>query len=316
MARKKKKKPFSILLVLFIILVLGGVGAFYFSTKNIKRIDIPKSDKELGIKNSTTNKDIINIALFGVDRRSQNERGRSDSIMIASINQKNNTIKLTSVMRDTAVAIEGHGKEKITHAYAYGGPVLAIKTLNENFDLNIRDYVTVDFFRLHEIVDAAGGVLIDVQPDEVKYINAYLKELNHLEDRATTKDYISQAGPQTLNGRQAVSYSRIRYTSGGDYERANRQRRVLVGVLNKIKQENPTKALQIVTKMLGFVETSLDNGKILSLAKDAVNYNPDSIQQYRVPVDGTFTTGTVDKMWVIKADLEKNTQLLHEFINK
>ncbi len=179
----KKSKVKIIVLTLFFLLLIGiGLGATYvYSTLN--KMDIKKiaqDDKSLGIDES--NKDlfqdgILNIALFGVDSREHDNVGRSDSIIIATIDTKHDKIKLTSLMRDSYVEVDGHGKTKLTHAYAYGGPTLALKTINENFGLDIKDYVTVNFDNLAEIIDDLGGVPINIKPYEVKEVNNYAKNV-------------------------------------------------------------------------------------------------------------------------------------------
>ncbi len=149
------------------------------------------------------------------------ERGRSDSIIILSIDYVHNKLKLSSVMRDTYVYVEGHGNTKINHAYAYGGPVLAIKTLNSNFDLNIKDFVAVDFEGFKKIIDILGGVEIEIKDYELPTMETV---------------GIYEAGIYNLNGEQALAYSRIRKQGSGDYERTDRQRRVLEALFRKDKR--------------------------------------------------------------------------------
>ncbi|MDZ7548740.1 LCP family protein, partial [Clostridium perfringens] len=136
--------------------------------------------------------------------------GRSDSIMILTLDSVHNKLKLTSIMRDSYVNIPGRGLDKINHAYAFGGPELAVRTLNENFDLNIKEFMAVDFTSLPTIIDKLGGVTINIIPEEISHIPG-----------------ITSAGNQVLNGKQALAYSRIRYASGGDYKRTERQRTVV-----------------------------------------------------------------------------------------
>nr|WP_281418728.1 LCP family protein [Clostridium frigoris] len=134
----------------------------------------------------------------------------SDSIMIVSIDSNNKKIKISSIMRDTYVKIKGHGQTKITHAYAYGGPQLAIRTINENFNLNIRDYITLDFFSFEKIIDAIGSVSIDIKQDEISPINDKIVEVSKIEKKSVPK--ITKPGLQNLNGLQAVAYTRVRFT--------------------------------------------------------------------------------------------------------
>ncbi len=137
----------------------------------MNQVDIPKTDGDLGIKDGIReDKNIINIALLGIDRRSPNERGRSDSMMIATIDKIHKTIKLTSLMRDTYVDIPGRDKDKLNHSYAFGGPELVIKTINENFDMNIREFAAVDFQGFIEIIDILGGVEIEIKSNELSHV--------------------------------------------------------------------------------------------------------------------------------------------------
>src|SRR5699024_7564303 len=159
--RKKKKRNRKVILLFIIVAILGGsFGGFGYSILDkIESRKISQSDEELGISGDNKNDTVVNIALFGVDSRdTEGMSGRSDTVVIASIDKKHDKIKLTSLMRDTYLDIPNKGMDKLTHAYAYGGPELAIKTINQNFDMNIRDYATVDFFGLEAIIDALGGV--------------------------------------------------------------------------------------------------------------------------------------------------------------
>ena len=181
MAKQRKKKKSRKILILFIVIGILGFtfGAYGFSLLDkIQNTKISQSDEELGITVDNQKSDkVINIALFGLDKRNKSDRGRSDSIMIASIDKEFNKIKLTSIMRDTYVDIPGRGMDRINHTYAFGGPELAIKTINQNFDMNIRDFATVDFFGLEKIIDVMGGVEIEVKSNEVKYINSGVNSL-------------------------------------------------------------------------------------------------------------------------------------------
>lgn len=223
--RKKKKKrlpkAIRILLVmlpcLLILCVCGLVVYAFWLNGQLKRNAIPQDNSALGIDSQFNDEkydDITNIALFGVDTR-QGESCRSDAIMILTVDRKNNKMKATSLLRDSYVTIQGRkSKEKLAHAYAYGGPELAIQTINQNFGLNVRDYVTVDFDSMAKVVDAMGGVTIDVQANEIKSTNESIKE--YCKYYKETPTYVKKAGVQTLNGMQACGYSRVRYAGNGD----------------------------------------------------------------------------------------------------
>lgn len=288
-----------------------------FSDSSDSQEEVPSSDKDLGISETapkTSKTGVINILLFGLDSKVENSVSRSDTIMIATIDKKNQVIKLTSLMRDMYVPIPGRDKNRINTAYIFGGPSLAIKTVNTNFDLDIRHYVTVDFFGLEKIIDQVGGVTIDVKKQEIPYINSCIQELNSLNKNTKPAPLLKNPGPQTLNGRQAVAYARVRKVGNGDFERTERQRRVLVELFKKIKTINPLKLPGLVSTMLPYVETNLSKTEILSLGISVLGFKNKDIIQYRLPVDGTYESKRIDGMAVLVPDLEKNKVLLHDFI--
>lgn len=312
---KNKKKKKMILFSTILILVLIGIALYlYFQFTNFNTVKIDQSDQALGISQSLTPKtspitpeieepereDIVNIALFGVDRRNSKERGRSDSMMIASIDFKNDKIKLISLMRDIYTPIEGHGNTKLNHAYAYGGPELAIKTINQNFGTDIRDYVTVDFFALESIIDSIGGIQMDVKPEEVDYVNKYMQETAHIQKKEITPLEID--GMQTLNGLQAVAYARIRYVGNGDFERTERQRRVLTAMLEKVKSQGKSAIPQLLLQVSPHIETSLTRSDMLSLGYEYFKQQPLTLEQERFPMDGDWTSAMINGGWYMKAD--------------
>lgn len=317
MARKRKKKKGRKVLLLFIIVGLLGFafGAYGFNLLDkIDNTEIAESDEELGIseENAKSNK-VVNIALFGLDRRETSGNTRSDTIMIASLDKEFNKIKLTSIMRDSYVEIPERGMDKINHAYAFGGPELAIKTINHNFDMNIRDFVTVDFYGLEKIIDAMGGVEIEVSSKEVNALNSSIREVDKLTNTDSPK--VQNAGLQNLNGRQAVAYSRIRKVGRGDYERTERQREVLEQVLNKGMKAGITKYPKLLNTMLPYVETSLSKTEILSLGTSTLTSGIRKIDQYRIPVDGYVKGQTINGVsYVVPDTLEDNIALLDRFI--
>lgn len=321
-SKKKKNKKIIIISSVFIVLALVAaiVGGYTATQLNkIKTGDLSKSNDALGIDKETENlieaqdpnNDVINIALFGLDRREKDASSRSDALMIASIDKKHKKIKLSSIMRDTYVAVPGKGNRKITEAYAFGGPQLTIKTLNQNFKLNIKDYVAVDFFGLEKIIDSLGGVTIDVKENEIKYINSYMNEVANIEGSKIKT--VSKAGTQNLNGMQAVAYSRIRYI-GNDYERTARQRRVLTAMLQKIQSAGITKYPSMVGKLLPYVETSISKGDILSIGTQVLTSGTTAIDQERFPVDGYGKGTTVNGASVIQADMPATIDQMHKYI--
>ena len=229
----------------------------------------------------TINK-IKNIALFGLDS-TDGETGRSDAIMIATVDPIHNKVKLTSIMRDSYVYIDGYGNDKINHAYAYGGPELSIKTINENFGLNIEDFVSVNFSSLPVIINILGGVDIEITEEELQYINDYINDINNRDGTASPN--ITYAGVQHLDGTQALAYSRIRYTSGGDYKRTERQRTVLEALFNKLTSASVSSYNSLLNKVLPYVQTNLNTGDILSLGTNVLGIG-NNLEQDRFPRDG------------------------------
>lgn len=286
---KKNNKGFIIFSIVFLSIfgvLLASVGGvlWYFQYDRNDALDA-LTDTELGV-NSTLSNDVTNIALFGIDTRNviSGTRGNSDSIMILSIDKTHNTIKITSVMRDLLTPIEGHAANKINAAYAYGGPELAIKTLNQIFNLNIRDYATVNFAGMADIIDAMGGIDVDITEAERQDANKHIRWLSVTS--GTPNVQIAKAGLQTLSGTQAVAFARIRYvsTSSGvrdDYGRTDRQRYVMEQLFNKALSMGKSKYPSVIKALLPHMETSLTYADILSMS--GILTGDISFKQARIP---------------------------------
>jgi LCP family protein required for cell wall assembly len=255
----------------------------------------------------------INIALFGIDRRSVEEQSNSDLIMILSVQQQSGKLKMLSIMRDTYVNIEGKGMDKINAAFAFGGPQLAIKTINQNFDLDIKDYINVDFYSAAKIVDALGGVEIDLKPAEIPELNKYLTELVNIGTMATATR-VTNPGVQQLNGQQTVAYTRIRMVGHGDYERTERQRTVIVALFNKIKNGGQNMLPVFASQVLPNLETSMNNMAMFGLAGGILSAKNKAIEQARFPLDKQSTGKRVNNIWYLTTDLKVTTAALHNFI--
>lgn len=319
--RKKKRGCGCFLGIL--LLTLGIVAALYGGSilKELKVVDFPQNASDLGItepedevtKSNLGNSEIVNIALFGVDQREGETAFRSDAIMILSVDKQKGQLKLSSIMRDSLVEIEGHGQTKITKAYYYGGPELAVKTLNQNFNLNIREYATVNFQQMAQIIDSVGGVEIDITEAERQNANNSIREQSLV--AGLPADYIDAPGLQTLNGTQAVAYARIRYVGNADFERTSRQREVLRKVFEKALDLNPLQYPEFARKFLPTVETSLDLGDILSLA-DILLKKP-TLQDVRFPTNADLIGNgsiMVNGEDCLNLDLESTSEKLHAFI--
>lgn len=311
---KKNRKGLKIfgIILLIIILIIAGViagGAWYVGDKFGKMQQVDINEEELDI-NEQVNENLSgyrNIAIFGVDSRSSNlGRGnRSDCIIIASINNKTKEVRLASVYRDTYVQIEGHGLDKITHAYSYGEAPLALSTLNTNLDLNVKEFITVNFDSVAEAVDLLGGIKMTITDAEVKYINGYINETSKVTGK--TSNNITSAGTYTLDGVQAVAYGRIRYTEGGDYKRTERMRDVLEAMLKKLQTKSIGEINSLLDKILPKVYTNITAGSILTEIPSIMNYK--ITQSIGWPYD---TKGiTLDRWYGVPITLESNVQKLH-----
>ena len=300
------KKKRNIIIVVVLALILGVFLYGYSYLNDIKTVKISKKDKDLGIKskkNDEKNKEVINIALFGGDGRNEKDVSRSDSIMILSIDKTHKKLKLSSIMRDTYVDIYGHGMTKLNHAYAYGGPELAIRTINENFNLNIRDYAFVNFDSFEKVVDTIGGVDIELNQSEVNEINKNVQGSS-----------IKGPGMNHLNGKQALAYSRIRKIGNGDYERTERQRRVMQEIFDKGKNIGITKYPEVVDSVFPYVETSFSKMDIVKLGSYGLTNNIRTLEQNRFPKDEHSHGQFIGEVWYLVTDLEKTEKEIHNFI--
>jgi LCP family protein required for cell wall assembly len=287
-----------------VLLVLYGIFVYMIGGVNRQTLDEDALSVNEGLS-MYASKGIMNIALFGVDSQDEENKGRSDAIMIASVNGKTGKIKLISIARDTYVDVPEHGKTKINHAYAYGGAELSIQTINENFDLNIKDYVTVNFDSLADVIDEMGGVELEVTEKERQQINNYLLKGEKLQE----------SGLVHLTGPQAVSYSRIRKIDS-DVMRGERQRKVLECLFQKALDINPLLYPSYVKKFSPMVETSLSNDEILKVA--SVGMQGDlALEQAGLPNENIESHGqTIGGVWYFVYDIDQASDMIENFIYK
>ncbi len=309
--RKKKNrllKTVAVLLALFVVFCGGFYAYGYSLIDKIKRT--PLDENDLGISTSNYG-EVKNIALLGLDTREDNKTGRSDANVILTVDKKHKKLKLTSIARDTRVSIDGHSKDKLTHAYAYGKSQLAVKTLNQNFGLEITDYVTMNFFELARIIDYIGGVTIDVDEAEFNELNSYVIPTTDFGD--ITCDYLKSSGVQLLTGAQAVCYARIRHTDG-DIERGNRQKEVLMAMFQAVKGMNPLKLPKLAGLVVEECETSLSTNDIISLGLWAVLSSPE-FEQLSIPNDNIPSQGKIiGGAWCYVYDIDKAKNEIKDFI--
>ncbi len=322
---KKKKNNTKAIILLIAEMMVACVLVFVAYTLFFK-VDVTKVGKvnlneeaiSQSINETVVNNEEMsgytNIALFGVDSREEEltKNTRSDTIIIASINNDTGDIKLCSVYRDTYLNLSNDTYTKCNAAYAQGGPEQAISMLNMNLDMDIENFVTIGFRGLTDVVNALGGVTIDVTDAEISHLNNYQSTMaTELKLQYTP---VTSSGVQTLNGLQATAYCRIRYTAGDDFRRAERQRTVLMACLEKAKGMSYSQLEQVANSAFSETYTSLDISEILALLKNIANY--EVVDNNGFPNEEHRTTGTMGKAGscVLPTDLSTNVKWLHEFL--
>lgn len=318
--RKKKKmnkglKIFLIILLVLVIIIVGlGVAGYTFVNGKIGKMQKENIDTTaVGINEETKQelKGYRNIALLGIDSRADDYGlgNRSDCMMIASINQETNEIKLISVYRDTYVYVMENGTkrlDKITHAYSYGGAQNTLKSLNEAMDLNITEFVTVNFDAVIAAVDSLGGVYIDIDKSEIKYVNDYIDATS--ESSGVKSSHITHSGRQKLDGVQAVSYTRVRYTAGGDYKRTERMRTVVEAMLSKAKTLNVGQLNSFADTILPKIRTNISTSEIWGLIPKLASFKVTESIGWPYDTKGI----TLDRWYGVPVTLQSNVEKLHK----
>lgn len=320
--RRRRRILFGI--EIFILLILIG-GVFIYAKlgkMNFTDLDFSKIDVNTGVSDNNVMKGYTTIGLIGLDGRDGKLKSgvRSDAMIIASINNDTKKVKLVSVYRDTYLRIgedsEGNGQyNKANAAYAKGGPEQFLSMLNTNLDLNVTDFVSVDFQAVAEAVELLGGIDVELKEEEVGHLNNYCVETS----KVTGMDYTpleEKAGVHHLNGVQTVSYARIRYTSGNDFRRAARQREVIYKIVEKAKNSDIATLSKILDKVFPKVYTSFTKAEILQMGMSMMSY--DIEDQTGFPFDHLYGERVKDAMGgldvVLPVTLESNVIKLHEFL--
>lgn len=265
--------------------------------------DLRKSYEKVKIaKEKRKDKDVYNVLLVGTDSRDPDaDRGRSDSMMMVSFNKKEGKSTAISFLRDSLVDIDGHGKSRLGHTYAYGGVGLTINTINKTYDLDIQNYITISFDDLVNVIDEIGGVTVFISEEEA----AYYRE-NGMPD--------IQAGDVTLTGSQALAHARNR-TLGNDFERTRRQRSVMYGIYRKImEKKDPSALLPLINYAVNHVRTNMSVSEMYSMAKDVLSVDDLKMQQTCIPQDGTYTDITYEGMQVLKVDFDANKKKIEQLL--
>lgn len=265
--------------------------------------------------NFSKNHKIVNIAVFGVDGREDVDGDRTDTIMIATADFDHNKIKVSSLMRDTYVYInEKYKFDKLNSAYAFGGADLAIKTINQNFDTSITDYITIDFTAMVAMVNSVGGVTVDIDSyEELEWVNAYLDDVNEKVNTGTP--HLEDIGSQLVDGSQALAYCRVRYVGDGDFDRTLRQRIVFEQALSKALALKPIEQFDLMKKTLPYIDTSLSTLEFIKYGINFMMMPSREIVQSRFPTDEFIILDYIgDVSYIIPDDLVDNVKALYEFI--
>ena len=342
-------KKMGILLLLLIAVPLTAYGVFrsYYSKMNIQpaetgfavSLDVPTdSDADIGdspaeeiasyedyLKENLEaqaeelpydSENVYNILLIGTDARYASQNSRSDSMILVSINKERKKIIMTSIMRDIYCTIPGIGNTRINHAYAHGGAGLLLDTMEYNFGIPIDDYVTIDFYGFMDVVDAIGGVEMEISAAEISEMNDWMNYLNDLlgQDRSTDKLREADAGTLLLNGKQALIYSRIRYTGNSDFERTSRQRQILEAIMEKAKSLSLLELNHLMNALLPCVTTNLTQGEVLSLLLRAGEYLNYEVVSVRIPIDGSWRNLRIGGSAVLGIDFAENKKFWHELV--
>ncbi len=255
-------------------------------------------------------KQVFNVLLIGYDSRDEDRRGRSDTNILISINQKSEEITMTSIMRDCYVEIPGYGNNRINAAYAYEGGTLLVETIEKNFEIHVDGYVAVNFFVFMDIIDVIGGVDIEVSEEEIEVMNEYIKNQNRLLGCREDEDLLNAEGVLHLNGKQTLAYVRVRYVGNSDFDRTQRQRIVLVEVFRKMKEMNLLELNELLNTLLPEVTTDISKKDIFFLLLKTPVFSQYELKTLRIPADGTFEESRIDGMEVLEMDLKKNIEFL------
>ena len=313
--KKKKKHHIFLKLILFLLLIAAGLFIYLFimaGKAEYKPYDPISEDPAWNLP-AAREKGVRNILLIGTDARVTDDDCRSDSIILVSICPRQRKIYLTSILRDCYVTIPNVGMNRINMAYQFGNAKLLAETIEMSFHVRIDQYMRVDFYSFIDIIDAIGGVDLDVTAEEVFWVNAYLSEINHLIGVDPYDSMIPEGGHLHMNGKQALAYSRIRYI-GTDFGRTNRQRTVLNAVKTQVKK-HPFKAIGAVPKVYGAVTTDMNQLELsgLSMAVPVLLFF--QVESGQIPYDGTWWNDSMGAGGeVLGLDLDANTKILREKI--
>ena len=318
--RKKRKKKsalkrWSVAVVTMVLVVCMLAGVTWYGLVGKFYGEVHYAPVEAVTMEPMKEDGVINILLIGNDSRKAGEDGRSDAMILLSISSKTKRIVMLSLLRDMYVQIPGYKDNRLNAAYALGGAELLMETLELNFGIQVNRYVQVNFQAFAGLVDAVGGVDLELSNEEVQYVNGYLTEYNNLEGRPEGTDYLDSGayGMLHLNGPQALAYCRIRYI-GSDFARTQRQRDVLMAVIRKAPKAVLTNMDDLMEGLLPNLTTNLTEAECRNLSLQVVNLARYELAQTRIPIDGSYTNAKIDGKSVLEVDFEKNQAFIRQAI--
>lgn len=307
--KKHKKRKIALIVVLAILLLIMGVLIFGLwrlqkdAVKVVNPEDVdPKAEKVAIAKEEQKVEDVVNVLLVGTDTRDPNaELGRSDSMLLVSYNKSDNKVTVASFLRDSLVEIDGYGQSKLGHTFAYGGVGLTINTINKVYDLDIQNYITINFDNLVGIIDQLGGIEVTLTAEEAAYY-----QQNGMPN--------VMEGVNLLTGSQALAHARNR-SLDNDFGRTRRQRDVMYGIYRKVvEKKDPATLLPLINYCMTQVSTNMSINEITSLATDVLASENLQTQQCSIPTEGSYQFGTYEDMSVLELDIEKNKMLLKDLL--
>ena len=311
--KRRKKRRRRIVFLVAEILILCILSVIAYGMFKLDKLNVNP------LKNLTNNgisqDGYMNVAIFGDDRRPEDTgNARSDCIIIASINNDTKEVKLVSVYRDTLLNTEDDTYDKANSAYAVGGAEAAVNMLNRNLDLNIQDYVSVNFLAVADVVDLLGGIDLDLTDEEVVHMNNYCVETSEITGKKYKKIEPEVAGTYHLNGVQAVSYSRIRYTEGGDFQRTSRQRLVIEKIAEEAKKADLSTINKIIDAVFPEITTSFTSGEIVKMSAGLLQYSIGDNEGFPMDNETPDSIPGYQGSYVVPKGLEENVIKLHKFL--
>lgn len=322
-ARKKRKSPLGaffktiFVLALIVFLIFNIIILRYILVVKVK----PDRSRAFNGASMHSSK-VQNILLIGSDTRTEEEYGRTDTMILLSIDHKKDKITMTSFMRDMYVNIYGKDNngnnvdlwDKLNSAYVRGGPELLMDTIEYNFDIDVDDYVYVDFFSFVDIVDSIGGIELTVTEEEAYGMQPPMAEQNKILGKEWGSDYLYEGGRFNMNGNQALAYARLRYVGNADFQRTERQREVIGKIVDKVKHSNPLVIDKFLRTSLGHMTTNMTTTEMYVSSYTALFAAGYEIRSLRLPAEGNYTYGEHDGQSTLDIDIEACRELLRSEI--